>query len=259
MNAPPEFRSDLAPILITSPTTRCGTTLMQRLLCSSSNAVIFGETVAGDFETLLQMHRLRTAVYSMHRAHFDQRIAALRRGEVNEWMLDLTPDSALYLAALAAACAAPLDACRVAAERDGLPLFGVKFPGWTPQVVSMIAAFLPQAKWLYLHRDLESCVRSAKARGDLSDLQSVSAFCTTWTQNMTIARGAAAHPSFLLVDYAALRDDTDAVLDRVEAFTGVVSIDRSVMQRRINADGAYIAPAALTDEERAIVARFAGT
>ena len=29
-----------APVIVTSPTTRCGTTLVQRLLCASDNAFV---------------------------------------------------------------------------------------------------------------------------------------------------------------------------------------------------------------------------
>jgi hypothetical protein len=48
---PAEFLSELEPLFVTAPVTRCGTTLLQRLICSAPNALLFGESVAADMET----------------------------------------------------------------------------------------------------------------------------------------------------------------------------------------------------------------
>ena len=50
-NLPPTaFVTDLDPMIITAPTIRSGTTLVQRLLCSSTRGLIFGEPIAQDLE-----------------------------------------------------------------------------------------------------------------------------------------------------------------------------------------------------------------
>jgi hypothetical protein len=43
---------NLAPIIVTSPSQRCGTTLVQRLISASDNAFLYGEDVGQDVRTL---------------------------------------------------------------------------------------------------------------------------------------------------------------------------------------------------------------
>jgi hypothetical protein len=64
--APSNFLSlDLDPLIIGSPTPRCGTTLLQRLLCSSQHALIYGEKCAQDLELFLNIYTFKVQEYTL--------------------------------------------------------------------------------------------------------------------------------------------------------------------------------------------------
>ena len=56
---PQQLISDLDPLVITSPVIRSGTTLLQRLLCSSPSALIYGELCAQDLEFFLNLYTFK--------------------------------------------------------------------------------------------------------------------------------------------------------------------------------------------------------
>ena len=51
-----------APVLVTSPAIRSGSTLLQRLLCSSPDAIVFGEEIGKDLDLQLQILASRQLV-----------------------------------------------------------------------------------------------------------------------------------------------------------------------------------------------------
>lgn len=255
---PPELTSELTPLFVTAPTTRCGTTLLQRLICSAPNAILFGETVAADLQTALGVTLGRAQLYSMHREFFVTKLAALRNGGVNEWLIDLTPDLAEYLVAMRASYEALLLACRDSAARDGRTVYGVKYPGIIPPLVNALRLLLPQSKWIFIHRELDSCLRSAKARGDLQHQSQLQQYCQEWNANMEYLLSLPPDERTLVLRYDELRADANAFIDRVEAFTGAKPIDRSVLQHRVNDPSGYLQPVELTNEERSVAETIAG-
>lgn len=48
---------NLSPIFISSPLGRSGTTLLQRLICSSDNGICYGESLAQDFLNYFEYFR----------------------------------------------------------------------------------------------------------------------------------------------------------------------------------------------------------
>src|SRR5512136_1426094 len=92
--------TDLDPLIVTSPTPRSGTTLLQRLLCSSPSTLIFGEKCAHDLELFLNIYTYKVQEYNFQREKYQQDLEKVLRGEVNDWILDLTPDIDGYLAAM---------------------------------------------------------------------------------------------------------------------------------------------------------------
>jgi hypothetical protein len=85
----PQGISKLAPIVISSPTTRSGTTLLQRLLCSSDNAIVYGEVCSSDLDLYLNFFINRAMMYQFNRAKLDSSLEMFKQGEVNDWILDL--------------------------------------------------------------------------------------------------------------------------------------------------------------------------
>src|SRR5690349_3141683 len=115
----PPIVSDLDPLIVTAPSIRCGTTLLQRLISSSKNGLLFGETAANELITALQMAEIKAGMYSHNSAQFASSLAAFQAGGVNEWMIDLMPDLDGYLRALYDGYLTPIGYCREFARRAG--------------------------------------------------------------------------------------------------------------------------------------------
>ena len=102
--------------------------------------MLFGESVAGDVELGLTVGYARAVMYDMNRFAIEAKLEAVREGDVNKWLLDLTPEVAPYLAALRAYYESPLLACRDSAARMGREVWGVKYPRWPPHIIELLRA-----------------------------------------------------------------------------------------------------------------------
>jgi hypothetical protein len=254
--------AELEPLIITSPALRSGTTLLQRLLCSADNALVYGETCALDLEFFAKVYASKALMYQANRARFRQTRAQVAAGETNAWILDLMPDLDGYLQALGRACAAGLAYCRDEAVRSGRPLWGVKCPAWPPEVLQLLRTLLPRSRWLYIHRDVLDCLRSARAQQMVRSEQDVAALCRGWVASLTYVLGLGPDPQFLLLRYEELVAQPAANLERIATFSGARGIDPRVLDHRINTwsgeEALYVPPVALTDNERRIAEELTG-
>ena len=75
--------SSLDPIIVTSPTIRSGTTLLQRLLCSSGNALVYGEECGKDLELFLQLYASKVTMYAHSRQRFSSRLEGVLGGSAD--------------------------------------------------------------------------------------------------------------------------------------------------------------------------------
>lgn len=255
MLPPDSLASQLDPLIVTAPTIRCGTTLLQRLICSSDDALLFGEPAGNDLVTALRVIKVQTSMYAANRHQFAQGLEAFAGGNRNDWMIDLMPDLDGYLRALVDGYLQPLAYCRDFAHRAGRPVWGVKYPGWSGEELQAIMTFLPRAKLIYIHRDIVPALRSAKARGSVRRSTELKAFCAQWAANMRMAAQLRDSDRVMVLSYDQLAGDSERTLQRLEAFTGVTRIDRGVLAHRVNEWSRdderpeYIPPAELTAEE----------
>jgi hypothetical protein len=258
----PEVVSDLDPIIVTSPTIRSGTTLLQRLLCSSSNALIYGEECGKDLELLLQIYISKIAAYSHARQRFSTSLQSALDGNVNDWMLDLMPDIDGYMNALGRAYLSGLTYCRNYAAEVGRPVWGIKYPGWPPHLISLIRQVIPGSRFIIIYRDIVDSLRSAKARRSVTSEQEIRQFCNDWKNNLSFMLNMRNDPSVLLVNYAELVTMPEKVIKMITAFTGVHDIQVETLSHKINTrvevdsrltnQPGYIEPAVLTETEKRI-------
>ena len=258
---PALFITDLNPVIITSPTIRSGTTLLQRLLCSATNALIYGETCAHDLELFLTVYQSRALMYGMGKPGYAARLSRVQAGEVNDWILDLMPGIDGYLEALGRSCFALLTYCRDYAASAGRPVWGLKAPGMKIPTLDLIRQTMPQARFIYIHRDIVDCLRSAKARQTVRSEPEVKEFCRSWAANLDYALGFSHEPFVHILSYAELIAAPGKCLPQIAAFAGAQGIRADVLRRKINTrprDAGpgprdYIEPATLTDAEMQIV------
>lgn len=245
----------LAPLLITSPSIRCGTTLLQRLLCSSRNTLVYGEEVGKDLALQLQILASRRMVYAHSRELFADRLERVVRGDGDGWMLDLLPDLDGYLDALREGALAGLAYCRDHALRSGRELWGFKYPGWPPALMRLLFDVVPETRVIYLHRDLADTARSAKAWGALADEAAMQAFCAQWLEHRRFMQAWHRQQPVLVLDFETLVQDPGQAIERLCSFLPFDGIRHDRLQRRINsaagdqANGGYLPPAALSARE----------
>lgn len=253
----------LSPVLLTSPTVRSGTTLLQRLLCSSPDALVYGEEIGKDLDLQLQIHASRRLVYAHSKPRFAASLERVLAGDTGDWILDLMPGIDGYLEALHRGAFAGLDYCRQQAADAGRKVWGFKYPGWPPHLVRLLSESLPGTRVVYLVRDLADTARSAKAWGAIPDEAHMQAFCAQWAQGVAFIQQWQQGNPALVLSFEALVADPAPALAQLQQFLGVAGIDPRVLDQRINnltqgldtrhGHNDYIAPVRLTAPEQAMV------
>lgn len=251
-----------APVLVTSPSIRSGTTLLQRLLCSSPQAIIYGEEIGKDLDLQLQVLASRRMIYGQMQPRLADGLRRVLAGDANDWIIDLMPDVDAYVEAISTGALAGLSACARHADGLGRTTWGFKYPGWSPHLLPLMAALMPGLRVVYLVRDLADTARSAKAWGDFGGLPDLQAFCIHWAAHVRAMRAWSPGHAVLELSYAALVDQPALAFGRLGDFLGVRDMDPGVLAHRINTDeGAaagearrgYRPPAELTAQEMAWV------
>ena len=264
----PDHYLGLAPVIVTSPTTRCGTTLVQRVLTASANGFIYGEEVGHQIRTVTVWLIGLLRQFDRTAEGADQDFARALQGTLADWRPGLTaPAEVMRSGWVETYYQLPL-ALAEHSRRVGRPVWGFKLPGLDRDTVKALLSLMPRARVVYLVRNLTGALSSAKARRFVSTPDDVAAFCADWARNVREAIDLAADPRVLFLRYEDLISRRQEHLDRLQAFTGAQSLDAKTFELKVNTfegcetDGhspsQYIAPMALTEAERGIVMARAG-
>lgn len=249
--------ADLAPIVIASPIQRSGTTLLQRLLCSARDALIFGETCANDLNMLLGLLMQKRGMYGRNDGWRGAQLQRVLQGEVNEWIPDLMPDTNGYLQQFEVAVTNFLGHFAAFARQHDRPHWGMKLPGWNVSQLDQILRMMPKTRILFIVRDLEACVRSAKAVNFCQDLESTRQFAEFWKMNLQNAHRLLKRPEVLWIQYHTLTSYPEETIQRIEQFAGLREIDRSVMKHRVRGyQGENLKLTELLMEEKKLIREF---
>ncbi len=255
--------TDLDPLIVTSPLQRSGTTLLQRLLCSAPNTLIYGERAAQELEFFLNIYAYKVQEYGLRREANQRVLSRVLQGQVNDWILELTPDTDGYLAALQSGAFAGIAYCRDYALAQGRPVWGFKYPAWNPVILRTLRRLMPRARLLFIGRDPFSALRSAKAQHMMDTPLELQRLCQSWLSGMSYIMELDDDPGVLSVRYEDLVGQSQETLALISAFSSAAGMDPSVLDHRINilpgqqfagesADG-YIPPAELTEDELRMV------
>jgi hypothetical protein len=255
--------TDLDPLIVTSPTPRSGTTLLQRLLCSSRSTLIYGEQCAQDLELFLNIYAFKMQEYNYQRERNQQNLNKVLQGDVNDWFQDLMPGTDGYLSAMQNAAFAGVAYCRDFARGAGRSNWGFKYPGWGEGTIRLLQAVMPQARFLFIIRDLGACLKSAKAQQLVITLSDAQEFCQKWAKNITFYNSLRGDKSVSIVNYASLVEKPDEVVQEIAEFLGIQDMEVDVIQKKVNTltgqhfdaqvkDG-YILPAELSEAELQMV------
>ncbi len=254
----PSYQS---PIIVVGPTTRCGTTLLQRLLNSTREIIIYGEN-------FYMLQNVPQTIGGLHRhVETKQRIIKttmhmLRNTNEDFEGSNLFPDMEEYLQAVRGSFHLLMRFYDQYSQKMDFPRWGLKHQVFGVRGFQFLQKLLPEARYVMIYRDLYPVTKSAKARwpSDYPDLDAYSQFGARWQRHIREMQSARAKHQ-LLFKYEDFIANPGPHIDRLESFIGTDQIDRSVMDRKINsnpridsADGltvenTYVEPVELSESE----------
>lgn len=241
--------ASLSPVVIISPAMRAGTTLVQRLLCSARNALIYGDIVGQEMEFFANYVLARDQMLQCQQFQAVPMREAVLRGDVADFITPLAPTLTVHVGGLQRAALAWWRECAEEAAAQGRPITGWKLAGANAQSLPVLARWFPKALWIWVERNIADCFRSAKAAGMVQG----GAHATHFAQSANAARAAFHDLSGkkLILNYEELTTHPSQTVARLEQFTGAVEINASVFDVRVNHPGTLICkpPAELTAEE----------
>jgi len=249
----------MKPILISSPTRRSGTTLIQRLLTSAPNTIIYGETCANDIMMLTNLYSYKASYFESSKKWRNDQLKSVLKGEVNQWIPDLMPDVDNYLEALKTSFYSTFQYFEDFAKEHDKTIWGTKLPEWNINNLQLVRTFFPGCKIIYIIRDLGDCLRSAKAVQMVQGIEESKRFCMLWRQNVDFALQNLTGAEVLHLNYKDLIYSPVDTIKNIEEFSGSVGIDASILEFKINTysddenEKGYIVPTQLNEEEVELV------
>ena len=258
----------LSPVIVTAPTARCGTTLVQRLLCTGDNSFLYGEevglhvrTLTGFMISLIQQFERGGAVAD---AEFERALS----GDQANWNPGLMPPTQVMLKAWTETYYQIPATLADYGQGIGRPIWGFKGPDYARDMLKAFLMLMPKARIIYVFRDLNEALKSAKARKFVTTDEEVAAFCAKWATNLREVSDLRTDARVLFLKYEDFIADSVGAVTALEAFTGAHGLKADVFEVKVNTfkgDEArgfsptqYIAPADLTDADRAAIASHAG-
>jgi hypothetical protein len=255
-----------APVIVTSPTTRCGTTLVQRLISASDNAFVYGEEVGNQMCVLTRLFSTQILAAEQNAADVDTAFWRAMDGTLDEWRPGLAPPAHVTLRAWTDIYyQLPLSLAKFG-RSIGRPIWGFKWPGCSIEALKTFLTLMPQSKIVYVVRDLEDALKSAKARRFVTTQAQVLDFCTTWTSNLKAIADLKQNDRVMMLRYETLVERRHEQLAALQAFTGASNIRMTEFDLRLNTfvgapdDGhaldGYIPPEPLDEVEREILRSY---
>jgi len=236
------------------------------LLNSTRQAVIYGENTQLVHQLPVLVHQ-NVEAHQTLRPRLDDTLARFRAGETEFWSSALHPGTEPMMLASFQWFYHAVSIYDRQSREMGMARWGLKNPMVCPSMIDRLAALLKAAKFLFIYRNPHDVARSAKARKFYADEAGLRDLARQWRAHVDHVRRAAA-PHTMIIEYEPFVADPGPVLQRIEQFTGITGIDPGVMRRKINtfigdvaqghAPDGYIAPAALTEAETAIVVEATG-
>jgi hypothetical protein len=241
--------------------------LLQRLLSSASNTLIYGENSANDLNFFSNLVANKEMLFRQSKDWRNAQLQDVLRGNVNQWIPDLMPEIDNYLAAYKNTALNMIKHYADFAAQNGKTVWGVKLPEWHPHQLLQLRQLLPGAKIIYLQRNLADCLRSAKGIQMVQNLTEVRQFCQSWKQYSDFALQHLINENILHLNYEELVKQPETGINTLEQFTGAHDIVPQVMKIKVNTFAgdhklepgtkeAYLSPIALDADEQAIVAEY---
>ena len=243
------------PVFIWAPAQRCGTGLLQRLITSSKEVIVFGEDrfLTDNLPNLMFEH-------AEHAEQIKQDTGKLASGDHSGWYPSALPNYEGYLDALAGAFQLVVNVYQKSSIELGYVRWGTKLPYAGSGQVQAINTLLPHSKHLYIYRNIFDVMRSIKARKWVDSKESFRLVCNNWINS--IRQNVDNHGNcewFHFVSYEKLIENPKIESEKIQKFLGLNDLDQKVFDHKVNtfvgeqADGhsesQYVKPEKLTTFE----------
>lgn len=229
-----------APIIITSPSTRSGTTLIQRLITSSDNSICYGEHAA---RRLIELSNFVHREYVLLQKTEDRHAFNWQKvlsGDANYWMVGLELPGEYTQNALVGALNCFKQHYDEATRAVDKEIWASKSPKQTFLDIVRLSDFFPQLKCVYIYRNVFDTIRSQKTRGWIKDNSDLANACIEWVANTEVIAALQKNnfetvPEMLHpVKYESFLQNLDTGIQRLEEFTGARGINRDIADVKIN-------------------------
>ncbi|HEY3811752.1 MAG TPA: sulfotransferase [Caulobacteraceae bacterium] len=258
----------LAPIVVTSPTARCGTTLVQRLLTASANGFVFGEEVGNQVRVLTSWFVGEMQRVDRSGAAMDEEFKQALEGRPADWRPGLLPPSSVLMKAWVETYYQLPSVLAQYADSIGRPMWGFKYPGLTRDAIKAQLQLMPRTKVVYVFRNLYDVLKSAKARRFVNTPEETVEFCAQWATNMNEIAPLVGDERIVFLKYEDFVGQRVEHIRFLEERLGVTGLDAGVFDAKINtfkgaetggfSPSGYIEPAALSEQDRTTISETAG-
>ncbi len=263
-----QYVQQLTPVFITAPTARNGVTLLQRLINSSRQMIVYGENtnfmsvVPKLVHSSVQVHNERSAEFNEARKQFLQQTT-------EGWTSNLWPDPQPLMMIAFEAFYKSVLVYQQCSEKYGYQRWGIKNPLNEPQMIERLRILMPKARYLFIYRNPIDVIKSAKSRKFITTTDQLKQYAAQWAGILTTVVNYG-FEQVKVIKYENLIDNPDPIIDQIERFAGITGIDRSVMKRKINTfavsselmegsnEKGYVKPDDLSADEKKMITDIAG-
>jgi hypothetical protein len=240
------------PVFIWAPAQRCGTGLLQRLVTSSKEVIVFGEDrfFTDNLPNLMLEH-------AEHAEQIKENTGNLASGDHSGWYPSALPKYEDYLDALAGAFQLVVNVYQKSSIELGYARWGTKLPYAESGQVQAINTLLPNARHLYIYRNIFDVMRSIKARKWVESKEGFRLACNNWINS--VRQNVDVHGNcewFHIVSYEKLIGDPKTESQKIQEFLGLKNLDLEVFDHKVNtfvgkqaeghSESLYVEPVKLT-------------
>ncbi|REE80352.1 sulfotransferase family protein [Lutibacter oceani] len=258
----------ISPVLITSPCQRSGTTLLVRLLNSASNSLIYGENAANDIFFLVNQLTHRKLFLSIDKNQRDALLQSMLNGHLNQWIPDLLPNVDDYLESMEKAFLSHIQFFQEYAKKENRNVWGVKQPGWTGGNINVFRGCLPDSKVIYIYRDIEACIKSAKGIQMINSFDEAKMFLQAYLESYNTVMQLPESDKLLKIAFNDIVEKPIEIISKIAAFTGAKGIDQNILKIKVNtyfgdarspeSNDGYISPVELSLDEKNLIKEAKG-
>lgn len=245
------------PVFIWAPSTRCGTTLLQRLITSSRDLLVFGE----DLYFLERIPRYLTKL-NQQEDHARESLERFLNGEYNFWSPNVFPDLDAYSRLIVEHFYELAGLYRRTAREGDFDGWGLKAPKFLPNSYELFKSLLPRARHVVIHRHVVDVLKSQKGRGWIDTEDRLRENARGWNDGVReLEDRLRGSENAYFVSYDQLIENKHAGVRDLEAFLGISGIDLEVFDVRVNtfqgseegrSPEQYVEPKSLDDREHEI-------